>query len=652
MGRGVGGAARRRPTAERVARSFRSRSIDVYENDGKRSGAYSAPVYGVHPFMLLNHNDTLDAVFTLAHEMGHNMHTVLAHAHQPFVYSDYTIFVAEVPSTLNEALLLDYLLAQRTDPRERVVLLEHAIENIAGTFFSQVLFADYELRAHRLAETDQPITAEILSDLYGGLLKDYYGDAIDDEPLARLTWARVPHFYGSPYYVYQYATCFASAARLADRMLGGGPGERAAAVERYLDLLKSGGSDYPMSQLQRAGVDLREPDTVQAVIDRFDGLVSRLEGELAALGLLPPPVPGRADMSRLRAEAAWAVGAAVVLLTAGMARGQQPSAPGGDAGLSSLSVPGGTAALAGVAGVESDTPRGVVLLQVIRVLHEAPVGSDAARDERIRRIRAYIADVSEFLTALKALPDGRGGAAQARARATRRALEGVVRSAGGDLDEEGGVHRFVVRDDEASTRRRRHLEAAGVDAAALALKFNAGAIVSFAMPADEVPLPLGAAAWTRLVSSGGPGSGSLLTALLGSRRASLLYYGLMSLDPETLAYVGAHQELLDETPGGRQAGHPGDARPQHPRARRAHRRARRAARGAGLGVDRQAARHRTRAVHSRSAGSGPGPGGAAVRRDRPFRPRAPGVRAGPAGCRKEAPGPSIFGRSTTHAWRR
>ena len=279
---------------ERVAQSFRSRSIDVYENDGKRSGAYSAPVYGVHPFMLLNHNDTLDAVFTLAHEMGHNMHTVLAHAHQPFVYSDYTIFVAEVPSTFNEALLLDYLLAQRTDPRERVVLLEHAIENIAGTFFSQVLFADYELQAHRMAETDQPITAEILSGLYGRLLQEYFGDAIDEEPLARLTWARVPHFYASPYYVYQYATCFASAARLAEQILDGDPGARGAAVERYLDLLKSGGSDYPMNQLQRAGVDLREPDTVQAVIARFDGLVSRLEGELAALGPLPPQADGRA----------------------------------------------------------------------------------------------------------------------------------------------------------------------------------------------------------------------------------------------------------------------------------------------------------------------------------------------------------------------
>jgi oligoendopeptidase F len=273
---------------ERVRASFASRSIDVYENEGKRSGAYSAPVYGVHPYMLLNHNDTLDAVFTLAHEMGHNMHTVLAHAHQPFVYSDYTIFVAEVPSTLSEALLLEHLLAQTSDPRERVVLLEHALESLAGTFFSQVLFADYELQAHRLAETDQPITAEILSDLYGQLLQDYYGGALDEEPLARLTWARVPHFYQSPYYVYQYATCFASAARFAEQILEGDPASRASAVERYLDLLKSGGSDYPMTQLQRAGVDLREPDTVEAVIGRFDSLVTRLEQELTALGALKP----------------------------------------------------------------------------------------------------------------------------------------------------------------------------------------------------------------------------------------------------------------------------------------------------------------------------------------------------------------------------
>jgi oligoendopeptidase F len=147
-----------------------------------------------------------------------------------------------------------------------------------------VLFADYELQAHRLVEGDKPITAEILGDLYGQLLKDYYGDALDDEPLARLTWARVPHFYSTPYYVYQYATCFASAARLADRIMQGPEASRAEAVGRYLDLLKSGGSDHPMEQLNRAGVDLSEPDTVQAVITRFDALVSRLESEIAGLG--------------------------------------------------------------------------------------------------------------------------------------------------------------------------------------------------------------------------------------------------------------------------------------------------------------------------------------------------------------------------------
>ena len=155
----------------RMREGFAGGWIDVYENEGKRSGAYSAPVYGTHPYMLLNYTDTLDDMFTLAHEMGHSMHTILSHETQPFVYSSYTIFVAEVPSTLSEALLLDYLLARSTDPAERVVLLQHAIDNIAGTFYTQVLFADYELRAHRLAEQDQPITAEILTETYRGLLE-------------------------------------------------------------------------------------------------------------------------------------------------------------------------------------------------------------------------------------------------------------------------------------------------------------------------------------------------------------------------------------------------------------------------------------------------------------------------------------------------
>ena len=262
----------------RMREGFAGRWIDVYENEGKRSGAYSAPVYGTHPYMLLNYTDTLDDVFTLAHEMGHSMHTILSHQAQPFVYSSYTIFVAEVPSTLSEALLLEYMLKRSTDPDERIVLLQHAIDNITGTFFTQVMFADYELRAHRLAEQDHPITSEILTETYTALLKDYYGDAIDMNPLTGITWARIPHFFNSPYYVYQYATCFASAARLAREIMRGNDATR----ERYLTLLQSGGNDYPMEQLKKAGVDLAQPDTVRAVIEQLDDLVSRLERELAS----------------------------------------------------------------------------------------------------------------------------------------------------------------------------------------------------------------------------------------------------------------------------------------------------------------------------------------------------------------------------------
>ena len=201
----------------RMWRGFRERWIDVYENDGKRSGAYSAPVYGVHPYMLMNWADTLDDVFTLAHEMGHSMHTMLTHERQPFVYSDYTIFVAEVPSTLSEALLLEHLLEEATDRDEQIVLLQHAIDSITSTFYTQVLFADFELAAHVRVEQDEPITADVLSALYKERFDAYYGDSVDIEDLTPITWARIPHFFNTPYYVYQYATCFASAARLARR---------------------------------------------------------------------------------------------------------------------------------------------------------------------------------------------------------------------------------------------------------------------------------------------------------------------------------------------------------------------------------------------------------------------------------------------------
>ena len=264
----------------RMRQGFSNRWIDVYENAGKRSGAYSAPVYGVHPYMLMNYNETLDDVFTLAHEMGHSMHTLLSHERQPFIYSSYTIFVAEVPSTLSEALLLEQLLAQATDPAERVVLLQHAIDGITSTFYTQVMFADYELQAHRLVEQGKPITADVLDALYTECFNAYYGDAVDAHPLTRITWARIPHFYNSPYYVYQYATCFASAAKLVRQITEGGETSREEARQRYLDLLASGGSDYPMEQLERAGVDLSEPSTIRAVVDQLNELVNRLEREL------------------------------------------------------------------------------------------------------------------------------------------------------------------------------------------------------------------------------------------------------------------------------------------------------------------------------------------------------------------------------------
>jgi oligoendopeptidase F len=257
--------------------------IDVYESEGKRSGAYNAGVYGVGPYLLLNHNDTMDAMFTLAHEAGHAMHTVLSYENQPFSTADYTIFVAEVASTTNERFLLEHLLKKSSDPKERFLLLQHAADQIMGTFYTQVMFADFELRAHQLVEQGQGATAEVLNQLYLQMLKDYYGDALTVDDFYKHTWARIGHFFRSPYYVYQYATCFASSAQLFKAMTSGDAAARAAATERYLTLLKSGGNDYPMEQLKKAGVDLTQSGPVQAVIAQMDELVTRMEKEAAAI---------------------------------------------------------------------------------------------------------------------------------------------------------------------------------------------------------------------------------------------------------------------------------------------------------------------------------------------------------------------------------
>ncbi len=269
--------------AAKYKKFMTGRQVDVYENDGKSAGAYVSSVYGVGPYLKLNHNDTQGGMFTLAHEGGHALHTILAMENQPYITADYTIFVAEVASTINERFLLNQLLQTTTDPKERFLLLQHAVDSIVGTFYTQVLFADYELQAHKLVEQGKPVTAQVLNGIYLGLLKDYYGDSVATDDLYKYTWSRIPHFFNSPYYVYQYATCFASSAKLYKDMTTPDAKANAAATERYLNLLKSGGNDHPMKQLQKAGVDLSKRETIQAVIDQMNELVTQMEAEAAKI---------------------------------------------------------------------------------------------------------------------------------------------------------------------------------------------------------------------------------------------------------------------------------------------------------------------------------------------------------------------------------
>ncbi len=257
--------------------------IDVFENTGKRSGAYSANVYGVHPYMLMNYNETIRSVFTLTHELGHTMHTMLANENQPFATASYTIFVAEVASTFNERLLLDYLLERTEDPKERIALLQKSIDAITGTFFFQTLLADYELQAHRLVEQGKPVTADVLTGVMREIFNAYYGDATEKDELLYHVWARIPHVFRSPFYVYQYATCFASSAQIYNNVKNLPEDQQQEAIDDYLNLLRAGGSDYPMELLKKAGVDLSQPEPVMAVINQLDTLVDQMEKEVAKL---------------------------------------------------------------------------------------------------------------------------------------------------------------------------------------------------------------------------------------------------------------------------------------------------------------------------------------------------------------------------------
>lgn len=254
--------------------------IDVYEKPNKTSGAYSANVYGVHPYILMNWNKSLNHVFTLAHELGHSMHSIYSNENQPYATHSYTIFVAEVASTFNEQLLLNQMIEDAKSSEEKIALLQQAIENIWGTFYVQSLFADYEYRVHKMVEQGQPVTADVLNGVMSELYTHYYGNAVEPSEIGNVKWARVPHFFGMPYYVYQYATSFSASSAIYKAYQNAGKKEKEDIIEKYKTLLKSGGNDFPVNQLQKAGVDLTTSEPFKAVVAQMDELVTKLEKEL------------------------------------------------------------------------------------------------------------------------------------------------------------------------------------------------------------------------------------------------------------------------------------------------------------------------------------------------------------------------------------
>jgi oligoendopeptidase F len=252
-----------------ILREFKdARYIDVRETPGKRSGAYNLGIYGVHPYILLNHQDDLDSLFTLAHECGHGVHSKWSAQHQPQITARYSIFVAEVASTVNEVLLINYLLKNETDPDLRKHLLNHFIDQFKGTFFTQVMFAEFEKKTHEMAEQGIPLNVEVFNQTYEDLFREYNGDEVVFDEEVKYGWSRIPHFY-RPFYVYKYATGFASAIHLATKILDGDKNT----LDSYLEFLKSGSSDYPLELLKKTGVDLTTPAPIENSLKRFAELV-------------------------------------------------------------------------------------------------------------------------------------------------------------------------------------------------------------------------------------------------------------------------------------------------------------------------------------------------------------------------------------------
>lgn len=252
-----------------VLKDFKERRyFDVRETPGKRSGAYNLGVYGVHPYILLNHQDDLDSLFTLVHECGHGMHSYYSNKYQPQISAGYSIFVAEVASTVNEVLLIRYLLNNETDAAKREHLLHHFIDSFKGTFFTQVMFSEFEKTVHEQAEKGLPLTLGFFNETYESLFKSYNGSELVVDHEVKYGWARIPHFY-RPFYVYKYATGFASAINIADKLLQGKKEDR----ENYIEFLKSGSSEFPLELLKKVGVDLTKPEPIDHALTIFHSLI-------------------------------------------------------------------------------------------------------------------------------------------------------------------------------------------------------------------------------------------------------------------------------------------------------------------------------------------------------------------------------------------
>ena len=255
-----------------VEKAFSERWIDVVENKGKRSGAYSSGSYDTNPYILLNWHDTLDQLFTLVHEMGHSVHSYFTRSNQPYVYGDYSIFLAEIASTTNENILTEYLLETEKDPRVRAYVLNHYLDGFKGTVFRQTQFAEFEHFMHTEDEKGVPLTSEYLSDSYGKLNAKYYGPAVEEDPEIKFEWSRIPHFYYN-YYVFQYSTGFSAASALAKKILNQEP----EALENYLAYLKAGNSDYPVEVMKKAGVDMTQAAYIEDTMSMFEQRLNELE---------------------------------------------------------------------------------------------------------------------------------------------------------------------------------------------------------------------------------------------------------------------------------------------------------------------------------------------------------------------------------------